>query len=77
MQLRIDKTPKPMRFQPRDSEIIFAIHKYDGVLARRQLKAMFWPETTPQAMERRLSLLQQNRFLDWPSKEPRRFDLLR
>ena len=32
-----------MRFQERDSRIIATLHKYDGVLARRQLKEMFWP----------------------------------
>jgi len=66
------KTPKPMRFQERDSQIITAIHKYDGVLSRRHLKNMFWLETTPQAMERRLSLLRHNDYLNWPSKEHRR-----
>ena len=60
-----------MRFQERDSQIIAAIHDYDGVLGRRHLKEMFWQETTPQAMERRLSLLKHNHFLDWPSKEHR------
>lgn len=65
-------TIKPMRFQERDSRIISAIHNYDGVLARRHLKEMFWPQATHQAMERRLSLLRHNHFLDWPSKEQRR-----
>lgn len=63
---------KPMRFQERDSRIIATIHKYDGVLARRQLKAMFWPQATPQAMERRLSLLFHNGFLNWPDSSQRR-----
>jgi hypothetical protein len=66
------KTSKPMRFQQRDSRIIAAIHKYDGVLARRHIQAMFWPHASPQAMERRLSLLRSNDFLDWPSQEHRR-----
>jgi len=66
------KTTHPMRFQERDSQIIKAIYTYDGVLARRQLKDMFWPEATDQAMERRLYLLRNNAFLDWPSKEHRR-----
>jgi len=66
------KKTKPMRFQERDSQIIATIYKYDGVLARRQLKAIFWPQATAQAMERRLSLLHHNGYLDWPSKEHRR-----
>jgi len=36
------QTPPPMRFQSRDGEMIQAIHKYDGVLARRQIKNLFW-----------------------------------
>jgi len=63
---------KPMRFQERDSQIIATIYKYDGVLSRRHLKEMYWPEATNQAMERRLSLLKHNDFLDWPSKDHRR-----
>jgi len=66
------KTSKPMRYQERDSQIIAAVHKYDGVLARRQLKEMFWPDASTQAMERRLSLLYHNDYLDWPSQEHRR-----
>lgn len=71
MPTAVKRNPKPMRFQQRDKEIIFAIYKHDGMLARRQLKAMFWPTSTNQAMERRLSLLQQNGYLDWPSKQHR------
>jgi hypothetical protein len=72
MKMKNKKNPKPMRFQPRDNEIIFAIFKYDGVLSRRHLKVKFWPNATTQAMERRLSLLKMNGFLDWPSKDHRR-----
>jgi len=50
-------SPSPMRLQQRDGEIFQAIHHYDGILARRQIKLMFWPQSTAQAMERRLSLL--------------------
>lgn len=66
------KRTKPMRFQERDSQIITAIHTYDGVLARRHLKEMFWPEASQQAMERRLSILRHNDYLEWPSKDQRR-----
>lgn len=72
MQLRIENTPRPMRFQARDAAILFSIYKYDGVLARRQLKEIYWPEATPQAMERRLSLLYRSGYLNWPSKQQRR-----
>jgi hypothetical protein len=60
-----------MRFQMRDGAILQAIYDYDGVLSRRHLKSMFWSTTSFQAMERRLSLLYHNRYLDWPSKEQR------
>jgi hypothetical protein len=64
--------PSPMRLQKRDGEIFQAINTYDGVLARRQIKSMFWPESTVQAVERRLSLLYHNGFLNWPDINQRR-----
>lgn len=68
MQTRIDKRPQPMRFQARDREIFFAVQKYDGILTRRQIKAIFWPQASVQAMERRLTLLHRNGDLDWPTQ---------
>ena len=68
----IKTSPPPIRFQPRDGVILEVIYKYDGVLARRHLKAIFWSRASKQAMERRLSLLYRNGYLDWPSKEQRR-----
>ena len=65
-------SPSPMRLQQRDGEIFQAIHRYDGILARRQIKAMFWPRSTTQALERRLSLLYHNGFLNWPNTDQRR-----
>jgi len=61
-----------MRLQMRDGEIFQAIYHYDGVLSRRQIKSMFWPRSTVQAMERRLSLLYHNGFLNWPDTNQRR-----
>lgn len=66
-------TPPPVRFQPRDGEILTAIHKYDGMLAKRQIKAMFWPDSSLQAMERRISLLYHTAYLQIPTFEQRRF----
>lgn len=65
-------THTPMRFQARDGAILQAIYEYDGVLARRHLKDMFWPTFSKQAMERRLSLLYHNGYLNWPSNTQRR-----
>ncbi len=61
-----------MRLQKRDGEIFQAIYHYDGILARRQIKSMFWPRSTVQAVERRLSLLYHNGFLSWPDTDQRR-----
>jgi hypothetical protein len=71
-KFRRAEKPPPMCFQPRDGAILEAIHDYDGVMARRHLKEMFWPTSSWQAVERRLSLLYHNGYLDWPSKEQRR-----
>ena len=61
-----------MRFQDRDGQILEVVHSYDGVLARRQLKSMFWPDASVKAMERRISLLKRNGYLDWPNRKQRR-----
>lgn len=61
-------TPVAMRFQTRDGEILQTIYDFDGVVAKRQLKYLFWPETTERAMEKRLSLLHHNGYLNWPSR---------
>jgi len=58
-----------MRFQARDGQILTAMYRYDGVLAKRHIKALFWPNATWRAMEMRLSLLYHQGYLDWPSKE--------
>jgi len=61
--------PPAMRFQERDGAILQTIYEHDGVLAKRQLKAMFWPQASQRAMEMRLSLLYHQGYLDWPSRE--------
>lgn len=65
-------TTHPMRFQQRDEIILQTIHAYDGILARRQIKQLFWKNASNQAMERRLSLLFHNHYLNWPDEEQRR-----
>ena len=65
-------SPVPMRFQARDGQILEAIQRYDGVLARRQVQALFWRNANPKTMERRLSLLFHNGYLNMPSLEQRR-----
>jgi hypothetical protein len=64
--------PAPMRFQPRDERILQAIYNYDGLLARRQIKTLFWPDASQQAMDRRLSLLFHAGYLNMPDLKQRR-----
>lgn len=61
-----------MRFQARDGAILQAIYAYDGVLARRHIKRLFWPQATWRAMEMRLSRLRQQGYLAWPNQAQRR-----
>lgn len=65
-------SPPPLRFQSRDGALLSAIYDRDGVIAKRQLKDMFWPGASTRAMEMRLSLLYHQGYLDWPSLEQRR-----
>ena len=65
-------TPPAMRFQERDGHIIQTVQKYDGVLARRQIKKMFWQDASDKTMGRRLTLLFHNSYLNMPSLEQRR-----
>lgn len=58
-----------MRFQKRDGYILQAIYNNDGVMAKRHLKELFWPDKTWRAMEQRLSKLRQRGYIDWPNKE--------
>jgi len=61
-----------MRFQDRDREILEAIYKYGGMLSRRQLKEMFWPDSTNRAMNKRLTPLHRAGYVCWPTEEQRR-----
>ena len=58
-----------MRFQNRDAHILLKIYENDGVLARRHLKSIFWPDKSTRAMEVRLSKLRRNNYLSWPTQE--------
>ena len=43
-----------MRLQVRDEYLLGAIYEYGGVVAKRQLKEIFWPDKSWRAMEKRL-----------------------
>ena len=61
-----------MRYQERDSAILQTIYNYDGVVARRHIKYLFWRDKGWRWMERRLSLLNMNGYLQWPSMAQRK-----
>lgn len=70
--MKNEAQPKEMRFQERDGELLLAVQNLDGVVARRHLKYLFWPDKTWRAMERRLSLLKAGGYIEWPSLEQRK-----
>jgi len=61
-------TPLPMRFQDRDGDILQVIMDYGGLLAKRQLKEMFWADKSQRAMEKRLAKLFHNNLITWPDR---------
>lgn len=61
-----------MRFQERDGAILWAIYEYNGVIARRQLKCMFFPDTTLRALQKRLAKLVNNDYLARPTIHQRK-----
>ena len=58
-----------MQFQIRDGDILQAIYENEGVLARRHLKKMFWPDKSWRAMEQRLAKLCSLEYINWPDKK--------
>jgi hypothetical protein len=62
-----------MRFQERDEQILRAIYDFGGVLARRQLKDLFWPEKSLRAMEIRLAKLHRADYISWPNTDQRKW----
>ena len=61
-----------MRFQGRDGHLLLMIFAYDGFLAFRHLKQVFWPGATDRAAQRRLAKLVKNAYLDKPTPQQRR-----
>jgi hypothetical protein len=68
-QPETSKEEQGMRFQDRDFEIIQTIYNNDGVLAKRQLKQLFWPGNSSRAMEKRLAKLNHGEYIAWPSRD--------
>ena len=61
-----------LRFQARDADVLQTIQDMGGVMAKRQLKALFWQDKTKRAMEKRLAKLKSYAYIDWASLEQRR-----
>lgn len=61
-----------LRFQARDGFILQTIQDMGGVIAKRQLKALYWQTSSQRAMEKRLAKLNAHSYLSWPSLEQRR-----
>lgn len=68
-KINLTESTPGMRFQGRDEEILQSIYSFGGVLAKRQLQMMFWPDKSARAMEKRLSKLYRSGYLGWPSQE--------
>jgi hypothetical protein len=62
----------PMRFQARDTEILQCIQDCGGIMAKRQLRAIFWEGKSVRAMEKRLAKLHHQRYIEWPDLHQRR-----
>ena len=58
-----------MKFQSRDGDMLQAISDNQGILAKRQIKALFWKDKSWRAMEKRLAKLFHVGYLNWPRKE--------
>ena len=56
-----------MRFQKRDGAILQKIYDYDGVLAGRHIKGLFWQYKTLRAMQQRLSKLCHHNYMGRPT----------
>lgn len=65
-------TQSSLLFQKRDEFILSAIQEYDGLLAKRHLKYLFWHTSTWRAMERRLSKLFHAGFIQRSNLEDRK-----
>lgn len=58
-----------MWFQERDGQIVAATYAYGGILARRHIQHLFWPDKSLRALQKRLSPLVANGYLARPTKE--------
>lgn len=56
--------------QQRDRDLLRAIHDFDGVLSRRQVREMFWPDAVSSGpMDKRLAKLHREKFIAKPSRQ--------
>ena len=62
--------PPSMRLTERDRSILEAIHAYDGLLSFSQIQRLFF--SCKSQAERRMMLLYQNKYVNWPGLGERR-----
>lgn len=71
---KYDRMSNPPALRPteRDERLLQAIFDYGGFLTARHLHNMFFSGKDQRTMERRISKLYHNQYLEWPSLEQRR-----
>jgi len=57
-----------MRLQERDKQILIAIYLNEGIIAVRQIHECFWLGKSLRAVQRRLSILIKNEYLNRPTR---------
>ena len=63
---------KPVYIQRRDKRLFKKLYAYDGFLTRRQIHDLYWIKANPKTMDRRLTLLYKNGYIQIPTREHRR-----
>lgn len=66
------ETPPPIRVTDRDMDLIQGIYDYAGILTIRHIRQLFFSGLSLRTMERRLSILFHNNYLERPSLAQRR-----
>ena len=66
------ENPPPIRVTDRDLELMQAIYDYGGFLTNRHIQRLFFAGLSKRTMERRLSILFHNHYLERPSLIQRR-----
>lgn len=66
------ENPPPIRLTERDEQLLQAIYDYGGFLTVRHIYEFFFKGKDQRTMERRISKLFHNGYIEWPSLHQRR-----